>query len=112
MTKFKIDTAEILKPQDWGFPVPISYGPGRLVEIGKACASLEIKNPLIVTDSGSKELPFIEKLKKFKGYIFCEKPPAVSIKELNQIKKGLNKLNIKPFINNTGNFLLSRTGLP
>ena len=52
MTKFKIDTAEILKPQDWGFPVPIAYGPGRLAEIGKACVSLKIKNPLIVTDSG------------------------------------------------------------
>lgn len=37
MTRFEIDTAEILKPQDWGFPVPIEYGPGRLAEIGKAC---------------------------------------------------------------------------
>ena len=55
---------EILTPQDWGFPVPISYGPGRLAEIGKACISLDIKNPLIVTDSGSKELPFIERLKE------------------------------------------------
>ena len=64
MTRFEIDTAEILKPQDWGFPVPIAYGPGRLAEIGKACVSLEIKNPLIVTDSGSKELPFIKKLKE------------------------------------------------
>ena len=55
---------EILTPQDWGFPVPISYGPGRLAEIGKVCISLDIKNPLIVTDSGSKELPFIERLKE------------------------------------------------
>ena len=55
---------EILTPQDWGFPVPISYGPGRLAEIGKDCISLDIKNPLIVTDSGSKELPFIERLKE------------------------------------------------
>ena len=55
---------EILTPQDWGFPVPISYGPGRLAEIGKVCISLDIKNPLIVTDSGSKELPFIESLKE------------------------------------------------
>ena len=55
---------EILTPQDWGFPVPIFYGPGRLAEIGKACISLDIKNPLIVTDSGSKELPFIERLKE------------------------------------------------
>ena len=64
MTRFEINTEEILTPQDWGFPVPISYGPGRLAEIGKACISLDIKNPLIVTDSGSKELPFIERLKE------------------------------------------------
>ena len=65
MRNFEIDSSEILKPQDWAFPIPISYGPGRLSSIGKFCESLEIKNPLIVTDSGSKELPFIEKLKRF-----------------------------------------------
>ena len=64
MARFEMNIEEILAPQDWGFPVPISYGPGRLVEIGKACISLDIKNPLIVTDSGSKELPFIERLKE------------------------------------------------
>ena len=64
MKKFKMDTEEILTPQDWGFPVPISYGPGRIAEIGKACLSMGVKNPLIVTDSGSKELPFVEKLKE------------------------------------------------
>ena len=65
MRNFEIDSSEILKPQDWAFPVPISYGPGRLCEIGKFFESLKIKNPLIVTDSGSKKLPFIEKLKRF-----------------------------------------------
>ena len=65
MRNFEIDNSEILTPQDWTFPIPISYGPGRLSRIGKFCESLKIKNPLIVTDRGSKELPFIEKLKKF-----------------------------------------------
>ena len=65
MRNFEIDSSEILKPQDWAFPIPISYGPGRLSSIGKFCESLKIKNPLIVTDRGSKELPFVEKLKKF-----------------------------------------------
>jgi alcohol dehydrogenase class IV len=64
VARFEMNIEEILTPQDWGFPVPISYGPGRLAEIGKACISLDIKNPLIVTDSGSKELPFIERLKE------------------------------------------------
>ena len=65
MRNFELDSSEILQPQDWAFPIPISYGPGRLSEIVKFCESLEIKNPLIVTDRGSKELPFIEKLKKY-----------------------------------------------
>ena len=60
--KFKID--EILQPQDWGFPVPIAYGPGRIKEISTYCINLNIQNPLIVTDSGSKDLPFIGNLKK------------------------------------------------
>ena len=39
--------------------MPIAYGPGRLAEIGKHCAALGMTNPLIVTDKGSRELPFI-----------------------------------------------------
>ncbi|MEO0666589.1 MAG: iron-containing alcohol dehydrogenase [Pseudomonadota bacterium] len=54
--------ADILLPQDWTFPVPISYGPGRMVEIGQRCGALQITNPLIVTDRGSRNLPFIEQL--------------------------------------------------
>lgn len=50
---------EILVKQDWTFPVPIAYGPGRLSEIGSICVENEITNPLIVTDRGSCELPFI-----------------------------------------------------
>ena len=34
-------------------------------EISKFCESLDITNPLIVTDRNSKELPFIEELKRF-----------------------------------------------
>ena len=62
MFNFNID--EILAPQDWGFPVPISYGPGRLTEISEFCKNKNILNPLIVTDSGSVDLPFIHKLKE------------------------------------------------
>ena len=28
MTLFNLNKEEILAPQDWGFPVPIAYGPG------------------------------------------------------------------------------------
>ena len=51
---------ELLAPHDWTFPVPIAYGPGRFAEIGKYCIAAGISNPLIVTDRGSKDLPFIK----------------------------------------------------
>jgi len=56
------DREAILTPQDWTFPVPIAYGPGRLAEIGRRCADMGIRNPLIVTDSGSRDLTFIGRL--------------------------------------------------
>ena len=62
MTLFNLNKEEILAPQDWGFPVPIAYGPGRFSEIGNYCFENEITNPLIVTDSGSVDLPFIDNL--------------------------------------------------
>lgn len=53
----------MLAPHDWGFPVPIAYGPGRLAEIGQHCLNLGIENPLVVTDRGSRDLPFIARLR-------------------------------------------------
>jgi alcohol dehydrogenase class IV len=55
----------MLLPHDWNFPVPIAYGPGRLVEIGQKCVDLGVRNPLIVTDHGSRELAFISRLVEY-----------------------------------------------
>ena len=55
----------VLDPQDWTFPVPIIYGPGRLAEVGQRCLEMDVRLPLIVTDSGSKDLPFIAQLQGF-----------------------------------------------
>ena len=52
----------ILLAHDWNFPIPIAYGPGRLAEIGQKCVALGVRNPLIVTDRGSRELTFISRL--------------------------------------------------
>lgn len=49
----------LLVAQDWTFPVPIAYGPGRLAEIAAFCARAGMTRPLIVTDRGSRDLPFI-----------------------------------------------------
>lgn len=46
--------------------MPISYGPGRLAEIGAQCRALGIAAPLIVTDRASSALPFIAELQ---GYL-------------------------------------------
>ena len=52
----------ILSAHDWNFPIPIAYGPGRLAEMGQRCVALGVRNPLIVTDRGSRELVFIARL--------------------------------------------------
>ena len=54
----------ILDDADWGFPVPILYGPGRIRDVPGLCARQGIRNPLIVTDRGSSDLPFIDTLKR------------------------------------------------
>ena len=52
----------LLEAQDWTFPIPIAYGPGRLKEIGRMCSTTGMTRPLIVTDQGSRDLPFIADL--------------------------------------------------
>lgn len=52
--------APLLGPSDWSFPIPIHYGPGRIAELGARCAALGSRRPLLVTDRGSAELPFVE----------------------------------------------------
>ena len=58
----KINENFLNESVDWEFPIPIAYGPGRINEIGSFCNKFKISNPLIVTDKGSKELPFINRL--------------------------------------------------
>ena len=54
-----------IDPQDWVFPVPIAYGPGRLREIAAHCVQAGISKPLIVTDHGSLGLPFLTDLQTY-----------------------------------------------
>jgi alcohol dehydrogenase class IV len=61
---FESGDTDLLAFQDWTFPVPIAYGPNRLSEIGQRCAALGLHNPLIVTDRGSRTLPFIGELQQ------------------------------------------------
>ncbi|SEO20111.1 Alcohol dehydrogenase, class IV [Salinihabitans flavidus] len=54
----------ILSPVDWTFPVPVFLGPGRVSDIGPFCESSGITAPLIVTDRGSRDLPFVGRLRE------------------------------------------------
>ena len=36
----------------WPFPTTVRFGPGRIAELGKTCARLGFKRPLLVTDAG------------------------------------------------------------
>jgi alcohol dehydrogenase class IV len=67
LSAVKIDENFLSENSDWGFPIPIAYGPGRLNEIGEFCRKFKISNPLIVTDKGSKELPFVSRLATLLG---------------------------------------------
>ncbi|MCR9114071.1 MAG: iron-containing alcohol dehydrogenase, partial [Rhodobacteraceae bacterium] len=58
-----MNDADILQPQDWTFPVPIAYGPGRVSEIGQRCRAMGLTRPLIVTDRGSAALPFVAQVR-------------------------------------------------
>ena len=56
-----------LEPQDWTFPIPIAYGPGRLMGIAGFCRSAGMSRPLVVTDRNSADLPFQSTLKSCLG---------------------------------------------
>ena len=53
---------DYLAYQNWTFPVPIRYGPGRINELSEICQNKGVKKPLVVTDNGSKNLKFIENI--------------------------------------------------
>lgn len=43
----------------WSYPTEIRFGPGRIAELPKACASAGMAAPLLVTDPGLKDLPMV-----------------------------------------------------
>jgi alcohol dehydrogenase class IV len=47
------------KRGDWSYPTLIRFGPGRIEELPEACSALGMHAPLLVTDSGLKDAPFV-----------------------------------------------------
>ena len=85
----KVDEKFFNESIDWEFPIPIAYGPGRINEIGGFCNKFKISNPLVVTDKGSKELPFVNRLAdllenaSIKNQLFCGISPNPRDDEIN-----------------------------
>jgi alcohol dehydrogenase class IV len=50
------------QPADWMYPIPTLYGPGRVSEIGALCLRHGMRAPLVVTDRGSRTLPFMQQI--------------------------------------------------
>jgi len=48
---------------NWSYPTAMRFGAGRISELAEACASLSLSRPLLVTDPGLRDLPFIAQAK-------------------------------------------------
>ena len=46
---------------NWSYPTTVKFGPGRIRELGEACLSLGVKNPLLVTDKVLAQLDITQK---------------------------------------------------
>ncbi len=45
---------------NWNYPTQMIFGPGAIAKLARACSSLGMSRPLIVTDPGLAKLPMIE----------------------------------------------------
>ena len=90
---------DYLSHQNWTFPVPIRYGPGRIKELSEICKNKGIKKPLVVTDNGSKNLKFIENIlndledHQFKPGLFSNISPNPRDTEILEGKLNFNNGN-------------------
>ena len=46
---------------NWSYPTTVKFGPGRIRDLGDACLSLGVKNPLLVTDKVLAQLDITQK---------------------------------------------------
>ena len=78
---------------NWSYPTTVKFGPGRIKELGEACLSLGIRNPLLVTDKVLAQLDITQnaldilKFSGFAGAVFSDVDPNPN--ELN-LELGLN----------------------
>ncbi|MFA0811872.1 iron-containing alcohol dehydrogenase [Microbulbifer epialgicus] len=73
---------------NWNFPTNIWVGPGRIADLAKACAELNIQRPLLVTDPGLATMPLIER-----AYTPC-RGKSLELEVFSAIKGNPNSENI------------------
>ena len=50
----------VILKANWNYPTRVWAGPGRIAELGAACAALGIKRALLVTDEGLRDAPMVQ----------------------------------------------------
>lgn len=58
------NTLSALNPQKWTVPVPMEYGPGVRNQLARLCREFNISRPIIITDQGSLNLPFVGEIQR------------------------------------------------
>lgn len=58
------NTLSALIPQKWTVPLPIEYGPGARHQLAELCREFNILRPIIITDQGSLNLPFVGEMQR------------------------------------------------
>lgn len=53
-----------LNHQKWNVPVPMEYGPGVRSKLVELCQEFNISRPMIITDQGSLNLPFVGQMQQ------------------------------------------------
>ena len=84
---------------NWNYPTIIWIGENRIDDLGEACKSSNINNPLFVTDKHLIELPMTQKIINFKpkGKITKFKLSIDSKKDLKNILKHYDKKKFENF---------------
>lgn len=58
------NTLSALHPQKWTVPLPMEYGPGARHHLAQLCREFGIVRPIIITDQGSVNLPFVGEMQQ------------------------------------------------
>ena len=76
-----------MQNMNWNYPTNVWFGVDRSKQIQAACDSLNIKNPLIVTDPGLLETPIIDQINGELSGVFSHNPEPLPKNTLHKLNK-------------------------